>query len=376
MGINRGPNLRRENLLYGIDNGYGIASNDVSTRFAQGKPTANLAPPSLADWGTENTAERISSGNFYKGQPTYNCRTTVGASYQGIDKTITGLRTAAGSSGTVTMSCWVRNNFSVNVSFYAYIGHDFSSTRTIALNSDWQRIQWVVNQSAMNNDYVELRPYTNDANTYIEMTMPQVEVNVGTATPWTATSRSTTESLIDLKRTRNISTANVSFDSDGIVAFDGTNDIVNTGMFVGRNPHTDPFTIEAIVKSDTTSGSHMWLDATNNGTNQRLYCAHAATGTGNPMGIQGTAWDSSGVSDTDFHHYVIVMDGSVARLYNNSVQHSTRNYTSYVLQQINFGGRGGYYWNGLIPVFKIHNEALSVKQIEENFNVYKNRFNI
>lgn len=376
MGINRGPNLRRENLLYGIDNGYGIASNDVSTRFAQGKPTTNLAPPSLANWGTENTAERIATGNTYKNQPTFNCRATVGASYQGIDTTITGLRTAAGSNGTVTMSCWIRNNFNAEIPFYAYIGHDFSSTRTIQVNSDWQRLQWTVNQSAMNNDYVELRPYTNDADTYIEMTMPQVEVNVGTATPWTATSRSTTESLIDLKRTTNINTANVSFDSDGIVAFDGTNDIINTGMFIGRNPHIDPFTIEAIVKSDTTSGSHMWLDATNNGTNQRLYCAHAATGTGNPMGIQDTAWSSSGVSDTDFHHYVIVMDGSVAKLYNNGVQHSTKNYTSYVLQQINFGGRAGYYWNGLIPVFKIHNEVLSVKQIEENFNVYKNRFNI
>ena len=120
----------------------------------------------------------------------------------------------------------------------------------------------------------------------------------------------------------------------------------------------------------------MWLDATNNGTNQRLYCAHAATGTSNPMGIQGSAWSSSGVSDTDFHHYVLVMDGSVARLYNNGVEHSTKNYTAYQLQAINVGGRSGYRWVGKIPVFKIHNEILTADKVKHNFNVYRNRFGI
>ena len=148
-------------------------------------------------------------------------------------------------------------------------------------------------------------------------------------------------------------------------------------MFSGRNPSTDVFTIEAIVKSDITSGARMWLDATGNGTNQRLYCAHASTGTGTPLGIQNSGFSHSIPQDTDYHHYVITMNGSTAQLYNNNVAHSSKSYTSYTLVgQINVGGRSGYRWIGKIPVFKIYDKVLSTEEISKNYNAYKNRFNI
>tara|TARA_B110000908_G_scaffold169943_1_gene228219 strand:- start:824 stop:1633 length:810 start_codon:yes stop_codon:yes gene_type:complete len=203
----------------------------------------------------------------------------------------------------------------------------------------------------------------------------QVELK-GHITPYTTTSRSSTQGLLDLAKTTDINTSTVSFDSNAQLSFDGTDDILNTGLFSSRNPSTNPFTIEAVVKSDTTSGARMWLDATSNGSNQRLYCAHAAVGTGNPMGIQSTAWSSSGVSDTDYHHYVITMDGSTATLYNNSVPHSTRNYSSYGIQAINVGGRNSYRWVGKIPIFKIYDRTLTSTEILSNYNSYKNRFGI
>ena len=207
--------------------------------------------------------------------------------------------------------------------------------------------------------------------------LPQVTYGNNVVPPiQPGSTRLSTQSLIDIKKTTDINVSNISFDSTGQPTFDGTDDILNTGLLSGRNPATDPFTIEAIVKSDTTSGARMWLDATSNGTNQRLYCAHAATGTGNPMGIYNTAWNSNGVSDTDFHHYVIVMDGSTATLYNNGVSHSTRSYSSYGIQALNVGGRNTYRWNGPIPVFKIHNEVLTADQVKQNYNAYKNRFDI
>jgi hypothetical protein len=202
---------------------------------------------------------------------------------------------------------------------------------------------------------------------------PQVELK-SHATPFVNGTRSATQGLIDRTDTATIDISNASFDSNAQMVFDGTDDIINTGLFAGRNPSTQPFTIEAIVKSDTTSGGRMWLDATSNGTNQRLYCAHAATGTGNPMGIQGSAWSSSGVSDTDYHHYVIVMDGSVARLYNNGEAHSTKNYTSYQLQALNIGGRNTYIWLGDIPIFKLYDRALTADEVLKNYNATKSRF--
>ena len=94
------------------------------------------------------------------------------------------------------------------------------------------------------------------------------------------------------------------------------------------------------------------------------------------MGIQGTAWGSNGVSDTDFHHYVIVMDGSTATLYNNGVSHSTRSYSSYEIQSLNVGGRNTYNWNGPIPIFKVYDNALSDSEIKQNFNAYRKRFGL
>jgi len=88
-----------------VRHGYGKIAGTDALVFAydtgdtvnsyKGRPTTNYGPADFGDWGTESTAERIATGNTYKGQPTYNCRTVVGESYRGIDKTISGLRTAA-----------------------------------------------------------------------------------------------------------------------------------------------------------------------------------------------------------------------------------------------------------------------------------------
>ena len=188
--------------------------------------------------------------------------------------------------------------------------------------------------------------------------------------------RTSTQALLDLTNTSTIDLSNVTFDSGSQMSFDGSNGRINTDLFAGRNPSTDPFTIEAIVKSDTTSGNRMWIDATNNGSSQRLYCAHAAKGTATPMGIQGSGWGSSVPHDTDYHHYVIVMDGSVARLYNNGEAHSTKNYTSYQIQAFNIGGRSTYRWLGKIPIFKLYNRALTQDEVSRNYNATKDRFGL
>ena len=121
----------------------------------------------------------------------------------------------------------------------------------------------------------------------------------------------------------------------------------------------------------------MWLDATSNGTNQRLYCAHASAGSSTPLGIQNSGWSHTIPQDTNYHHYVITMNGSTAELWNNGTSHSNKAYTSYTLAgQINVGGRGGYRWVGKIPVFKIHNGVLTADQVKQNYNAYKNRFDI
>ena len=377
-----GPHLIKDNLVFGYDTGYGVADNNTATRFYPGEPTTNAVPLSTfintSNWTGAGWSGTIAVSADYDN--TLELTSTNGWRTWRVNTGIT-------SGGTVTVSYEYKmktlattNVFMLNLngdqlgSYVNSLG-SISAADTQDL-SNWKTFTGTFTANSNSNLAIGLRGADGQALTdTIYVRNLQVELK-GQPSPFTATSRSSTQSLIDLKRTTDINVSNISFDSTGQPSFDGTDDILNTGLFSGRNPATDPFTIEAIVKSDTTSGARMWLDATSNGTNQRLYCAYASSGTSTPMGIQNSGWSSSGVNDTDFHHYVIVMDGSVARLYNNGEAHSTKNYTSYQIQALKVGGRSGYRWVGTIPVFKIHNQVLSANQVKQNFNAYKNRFDI
>ena len=386
MATSGGPDIERDGLVFGMDTGYGVADNNTATRFYQGKPTTNYGPSNFSDWGTESSAERIATGNTYKGQPTYNCRTVVGESWRGIEKTISGLRTAAGSSGTVTMSCMVRNNNSTAYPMYAYIGHDFGSTRTIAANSNWQRIQWTVNQSSMANDYVEFRPYTNNASVYLEMTMPQVEVNTSTATPWTASSRSSTQSLIDLTKTTDIDVSNVSFDSTGQPTFDGTDDYMQISL-TGADLDSG-CTIEGVLKRNSTpSAWRTFFNIKPSGATTPFFEFRSLANTQHIYAdyYNGTDYNTNAASFTtgDYGHAIATYDGNgnIKMYFNGELVHTKTSVPSFALGTSPRLTIGRAYSNDRYtdieaPVVKIYNRALSADEVQQNYNAYKNRFNL
>ena len=282
------------------------------------------------------------------------------------------------STNTHTFSVWIRSlsgNCDCFLGAFRTSPWSLPGSSVKSITGEWQRFtfSWTPPDTTTHVIYMGSHDTAAQKGNTLEFWGAQMEAK-SHATQFVNGTRSTTQGLLDLTNNTTIDISNASFDSNAQMVFDGTDDTINTGLFSGRNPTADPFTIEAMVKSDITSGSRMWIDATSNGSNQRLYCAYAATGTGNPMGIQGTAWSSSGVNDTDYHHYVIVMDGSVARLYNNGEAHSTRNYTSYQIQALNIGGRNTYRWLGDIPIFKLYNRALTASEVLQNYNATKGRF--
>ena len=388
-----GPHNKQANLSFGIDLGTPDSNSGFrnKSRFFKGRPTANLGPISFGDWGTEASAQRIATGNYFRGQPTYNCRTVVGESWRGIDKTISGLRSTAGSSGTVTMSCFVRNNHGTAYNMYAYIGHDFSSTRTIAANSNWQRVQWTVNQSSMNSDYVEFRPYTNDADRFLEMTMPQVEVNVGNATQWTSTQRSNTGTMLPLKGSASIDASLFSYNAQAYPEFDGTDDqvIVNN---VGIDNYSEAFSYECVFKAEGTwANSYISNIVGINGA----YAGHYGLGKSGTNTIQFVIRDanyhaiSATVSDVStYHHLVGVWDqsNSQMRLYiDGELASSASSITKTGAPDSNdlriggraaFGGDNGTYYDGVIPVVKYYRTALTTAEVKTNFLSYSRRFNI
>lgn len=192
MASKLGPRIVTDNLVLALD----CADTKSYAGDARINYAAAIGYSDLGNWATEGTSERISAGYNFQGQPVYMCNTQVGASYLALYRIITGIRAAA-SGGSVTVSIWVKNPNPTSYSCYAYIGHDFSSQRVLDADSDWQRIQWTVSTSSMNDDYIEFRPYTNTAGVYIHMTMPQVEVGTY-ATQYTSGVRSTLQNIQNL----------------------------------------------------------------------------------------------------------------------------------------------------------------------------------
>jgi hypothetical protein len=383
MSAHANPDITTDGLVFMYDTGSG--------KSYKGEPTTNTAVTTgmATYWNNSGTAAWSSNDTnvprIFTNLPVFSMeKLTDGNSHIGIGSTSATVSTEY----TYSVYVWIPSSNSVNMAGSSPYFRPQPANASVgnltyegsAAWGNWPRDQWVrvsrtATTQATNVTSVYISCYLNTAGDKIYFTAPQFEQK-GHLTPFVDGTRSATAGLLDLTKNATIDLTNMSFDSNAQMTFDGTDDTINTGLFAGRNPATDPFTIEAIVKSDITSGQRIWIDATDNGSNQRLYCAYAATGTGNPMGIQGSAWSSSVVNDTDYHHYVIVMDGSVARLYNNGEAHSTKSYTSYQIQALNIGGRNTYRWLGDIPILKLYNRALTAAEVLQNFNATKSRFNL
>jgi len=371
MALSHSPKIVTDGLVFMYDTG--------NRKSYPGEPTTNYGPASFGEWGTESTAERIATGNTFNGQPTYNCRTVVGQAYRGIEKTISGLRTSAGASGTVTMSCMVRNNNPTAYNMSAYIGHDFSSARTIAANSDWQKVQWTVNQSSMNNDYVEFRPYTNNASIYLEMTMPMVEVNKGHATQFVNGTRSATEGLIDRTNNETITLSNLSYDSNAQMSFDGTDD----QFYISDPGVSTSFSIEVVIKVDSYSNGPIFVSPNSVGIDHYFRVNNNGTITAYFVEIPDSSGDgytsTTTINTGEYYHVVISKTPSNGTIYINGVAEDS--HTSTLVAAAWSGAwRIGARWNntfnlnGELPILKVYDRALATEEILQNYNAIKSRF--
>jgi hypothetical protein len=398
-----------------VRHGYGKIAGTDALVFAydtgdtvnsyKGRPTTNYGPVDFADWTPEagtagDTAERIPTGNYYKGQPTYNCRTDTTQLYRGIYSIITDLSTIAGAGGTVTVSCMIRNNNSSTDQYInVFIGHDFSSVRSIAANSDWQKVQWTVDAANMNNNYVEFRPVTRVTDEYLEMTMPMVEVNVTYASQFVNGTRSATEGLKDLTGNTSIDLTDVSFDSNAQIAFDGTDDMLTHDA------------TQFLSGSSYTLSQWQQLDANAN-TAWQAFCGDDRFVVGGSVNNGGYyMWHSNGrfwwyqSFDNPTYYGVISQTLSGGNIFDRMVgespfsvdvtfKGSTNTMKIYIngeleatatptwapgLDRITFdkiGGSNNRRFTGNIPTQKLYNRALTADEVRSNYRHYKNRFNI
>jgi hypothetical protein len=229
--------------------------------------------------------------------------------------------------------------------------------------------------------------YTAAVGVWSHGTSGQVNMNVTDiqfeetthATPFVDGTRSSTQSLIDLKKLKDIDISNVSFDSTGQPNYDGTNDYINLGNYTALKLGFD-FSLEFVVKPE--QDKWMYFFHKGYGANHALaWGRHSSADNWFFSTMTGGSYQNRYIGTATLNkycHLVATYDGTNLRLYENGILKATSAMTHQMMDTNTSAGIGGpdRYWNGEIPVTKVYNKVLSTQEVQQNFNAYKNRFNI
>ena len=425
-----GPKLEQSDLVFGYDTGYGAMS---STRHYKGEPATNLITAGLPGYfgsGGEtiykNTLYGLNSdsGVFQRNFVTNPALANTGTynNNAGLYKTFT---TSALSSNTEYLLVsfdfymivpYVRHSAS-GTGLNGYMGVTYTdgsggnhgwntSLMTPNAGDDWNNNsdyigQWrkialyvdlsdaktpsVINAMYIYNDRTLTGQgvFTNFIITQ-HATLPTGPIH------YTSGTRSSTQSLIDLKGTSAMDVANVSFE-DGQVKFDGSNDNISVPYSsVLDTPAGATYELiiypigqgEILSRGISDSGSSPDNPRIYWGTNGSIYFDWSITG--QDTYVTTTAGDCPA---NQFSYVVCralpgeqlrVYVNGVEAVYNTNVQTLPSSGVPNTNHPIVIGGATWIprYFAGNIPVVKLHKRALSLSEIKENFKAYKNRFNI
>lgn len=286
-----------------------------------------------------------------------------------------GVNPSVNVGDTITVSFWARSNMDRSWSWSTYFGPGYSAPGFgINSTSKWQRFQYTWTASNTYGFYMYFWPGNPGVVPYhVDIADIQVDINKGHATPFTLTSRSTTEALLDLAESSTIDTSAVSFDANSEPTFDGTNDVILTTFPAQTIPNV---TIEAVVYRMSYTGRYEAIIQNNVASDDALYVypngnlgfwPHGASSLSVPVGqyaYVAASYNGSGIT--------YCVNGNFTT---NSGASS--DITDWDFLRI--GGHSttdGERWIGKIPVAKVYSKALSQEEMSRNFRAYKTRFGI
>lgn len=428
MGVGVGPHNINDGLVFGYDTGYGIANNTTLTRFYPGIPAVNCAPGVAPTTGVSDgawTTTEITDGsitpprkgarvfklvagstsNLYRQSNYYGGGGFSSNNPQNaliLGRTSPSNYSTTSTAGKYQYGFWVRGDESNSSSWDIGIdkGDKAVTSYTVGNNTDWYFIS-ASDQGNNSNSY----PYdffdmfSNDSGLVIYISdfgiyrapgtvdsLPDLQA-FPTFVDYGGT-RSYTDSLIDLARDTSIDLTNVSFDSTGQLTFDGTDDYVDLSSDITISPNNQGWTAEYVFNTNSASTLQHFNSAEADDFNANwlaLYNSKLAVWDHG----QGTwRYGDTVFSSNTWYHIAFVQTSSTAmQFYVNGEaeggDHTTFSWSAnYSALKTRYIGRyeynGGYgrYFNGEIPVVKMYNRAISAQEVLQNFNSYKNRFDI
>lgn len=405
MGFYRGLNIVTDGLVFGYD------ADDRSTRFYPGEPTINLCKYTLDfsyNWNKVGTSitnnVSIAPDNTFTASMWICTNSTNHQLYQTHNNSGSPRVFSIYVKKTIYPACYLAG-WNANYAVYFDLNNGVIS-KTFGngviggikyIDNGWFRI-FIYMPSLINEVHVGFLDtiYTGlNSGPWGVFTVtgtsgyiwgPQIEAKQH-PTPYIVNNtsgtaiRNNSQSLIDLKRTTTIDLSNVSFDSTAHPVFDGTNDYINTGYGANINMAINPISVCLIVKSNAPATNLVFLSSGqsrgNGDTNSRFYLS--TYGGSWDFGIYTSSWGGIiETATTGYTHICCIFTGTYAKLYINGVYKSQKSYPSFTLNDNIFIGTHdyNYYWNGDVPIVKIYNKTLTEQEILQNYNAYKQRFNL
>jgi hypothetical protein len=398
--MHTGPNIEKKELVFGFDTGHGVNNTGVGTKNYKGRPTTNLAGepiPVFSNWsGMGGTSEYYTTSEGRRG---IHLVTQNGGGVQFYYiPTITNIS----SSTQYTVSAKVKytgsgSNPHTNL-FYIRQYHNgsqiteggkFSTAFLIDIGDGWYRAyRTFTTESTTSYINIQGYQYNDDMNIKIE----DIQLEIGNqTTPFAGISgtRSSTNSLIDLKKEVDIDLANLSFDTSGQPHFDGTNDYIK--IEEAEKFYTNTWTYEMVVKfnnNNTTYRGLIWGEGgSSSGTgNQYLFALYNYSYFHYRITNATTGWGNTNVNinftPSEYNHIIWQFKDGTCNIYVNgellNTDSSRGHYTGLTTQPLYIGVRNDlqYDFDGNMPVLRFYNSFLTAAQIKQNYKSYKNRFNI
>jgi len=219
---------------------------------------------------------------------------------------------------------------------------------------------------------------------YILFKNPQVEF-LNHKTPFVQTTRSVTQALLPLVSNNTLDLSTVSFDSNGQIYFDGTDDTIIpdlTGISFGNE-----ITIDIINNSDEIRSSSVISGGT--GGNQDLN-VHLPWSDGNVYWDAGRPFNRvykyAGNAALGLHHWVFTKNAAtgIMNIYLDGMLWAQNTGQTSAIPTIGTSRIGmytqgsyfGYYHKGAVPVVKIYNREFTQEEVQQSYNKYKTRFNL